>query len=246
MSIESSLQDLGLSDVETRVYLALVALGGSQASMVAKHIGIKRTTIYDVLTSLTHKGFANVYFRKNMRVYHAQKPQRVADLFEKKLQSFTNIIPQLQSLDTKQAEVLGVRLIQTKDELLRFYQTVPKEYAHQEHLVIGSSTWIEMDPEFLKRYRIERAKAGIQSRLLLTHDQRLVESKIRTPSRDVRFLPKECTFESTIDIFPDCVQILCPRSVSALGVGIEMPMMLDIFKAIFDLLWSLTPAEKKR
>ena len=56
-SVSSSLSKLGLSDYESRAYLALVALGPNSANLVATIAQIPRTSAYKVMKSLESKGF---------------------------------------------------------------------------------------------------------------------------------------------------------------------------------------------
>ncbi|OGS44467.1 MAG: hypothetical protein A3K76_03505 [Euryarchaeota archaeon RBG_13_57_23] len=53
-----TLGNLGLSQYESRAYLALVALGSSTANFVAEAAQIPRTSAYKVMESLEKKGFA--------------------------------------------------------------------------------------------------------------------------------------------------------------------------------------------
>ena len=70
MENEKILEGLGLSKQEAEAYLALLKLGGSLASLVAKEMSIKRTTVYAILKSLSDKGLALVYFRKGKKYYY--------------------------------------------------------------------------------------------------------------------------------------------------------------------------------
>src|SRR4030042_1567483 len=56
--IAGTLGNLGLSQYESRAYLALVALGSSTANFVAEAAQIPRTSAYKVMESLEKKGFA--------------------------------------------------------------------------------------------------------------------------------------------------------------------------------------------
>jgi len=56
-SVSSTLLKLGLSDYESRAYLALVALGPNSANLVATIAQIPRTSAYKVMKSLESKGF---------------------------------------------------------------------------------------------------------------------------------------------------------------------------------------------
>lgn len=239
------IENLGLSPSEASTYLALLKLGGSQASQVAKEVGVKRTTIYDLLLSLRKKGLVIVHFRGNKRVYHAQKPQRVADIFKKKLSAFQSLIPTLQSLEQKEAKALGLQLIQTKEELVNFYENILISNARQTYDSIGNTrAWMEIDEDFFQKYWKNRAKAKIKVRCLLTdssHDVNPTDPKLL---RDFRYLPKHTKFESTIDIYSDKILIINPRS-SALAILITSPVMRDIFASMFELLWSFIEKQSR-
>lgn len=237
----TSLKNLGLSDQEAGVYLALLKLGGAKASIIAKEVGIKRTTAYATLTQMAKKGFVNVYFRKSRRFYYAQKPTKIALLFKKKVENFSNIIPFLESLDKKQAQTFGLRFIETKRELEEFYVEILEEYKNREYSVIGNTkAWEGVEPEFFTQYRKNRAKVNIRTRLLLTSDSEKLNPTDSKLLRDYRFLPKKCQFKSTIDIFDDKILIVNP-SLSSLAIVIAIPAMTDVFHTIFELLWSITP-----
>ncbi|MSR85643.1 TrmB family transcriptional regulator [Candidatus Uhrbacteria bacterium] len=237
MNQEQTLQNLGLSKLETATYLASLKLGGAQASALAKEIGIKRTSVYDILSSLTRKGFVTTYFKKSKRFYYPQKPHRVATLFEKKLEAFTELIPHLQSIEKTEIQAFGLRFLQTKEELEQFYVNVLKEYKGQSYEIISSApTWQSIDEAFFVKFRHDRAKAKIKTRLLLSSESALMNPTDKALLRDFRYLPEGYKFRCTIDIFRDQVLIVSP-DLTALAVVIAVPVMVDIFKSIFEMLW---------
>ncbi len=61
-----SLEEIGLTDKEARVYLALLSLESSTAYRVAERCGIKRPTVYVILDDLRQKGLV-------LKVPHAKK-----------------------------------------------------------------------------------------------------------------------------------------------------------------------------
>ncbi|HLD30647.1 MAG TPA: helix-turn-helix domain-containing protein [Patescibacteria group bacterium] len=240
-----AIKNLGLDEKEAHVYLALLKIGGSLASQVAKEVGIKRTTIYPILQTLAEKGAIIVYFRKNKRFYYAQKPIKIAELFKKKLESFEGIIPLLETMEKKQGSQFGLRFIETVQELKQFYFEILEEYKHKqkkEYYAIGNApSWEGLEPEFFIKYRKERANAKIHTKLLLTADSKETNEKIPIESlRDFKYLPKQYKFKSTIDIFKDKILIVSP-DLSSLAVVIEIPAMVDIFRGMFEMLWEATP-----
>src|SRR4030042_6777720 len=123
-----ALLEIGLTQQEADTYLALLKLGGATATVLAKEIGIKRTTVYPILQSLAEKGCVFVYFRKSKRFYYAQKPEKLVNLLAKKVEFFNSALPLFESFDKKQAQTVGLRFIETKEELKQFYENILVEY----------------------------------------------------------------------------------------------------------------------
>ena len=238
------LKELGLDDQEANVYLALLKMGGSQASVIAKEIGIKRTTIYPVLQGLAAKGMANVYFRKNRHFYYAQKPNRVVGLFKKKIESFESIIPMLESIEKKQVMISGLRFIETVEELKQFYNGILDDYKNKEYRIIGNAlAWEGLEPEYFVHFRKQRAEYKIKTKLLLTSASVELNPLEKSLLRDWKYLPDKYQFKSTIDIFDDKILIVSPE-LSSLAVVIAVPAMTDVFKSVFEMLWDMLPDGK--
>ncbi|MBI2426702.1 MAG: helix-turn-helix domain-containing protein [Candidatus Kerfeldbacteria bacterium] len=239
------LESLGLSEQEARIYLALLKIGGSRASRVARETGLKRTTVYPILKSLSRKGFVTMYYRKSQQFYYAQKPARVAGLFERKLDAFTTIIPVLESFEKRETRDFGLRFIETKDELQEFYRGILIEYKGRSYRIISSAKgWEGIDPAFFVQFRKDRGAVRISTRLLLSADSKEINPTDPRLRREYRYLPSTYGFRSTIDIFDDKILVVSPEFAS-LAVVIAIPAMVDIFGSIFEMLWEVTPPPKK-
>jgi sugar-specific transcriptional regulator TrmB len=237
MSHISTLQTLGLTEDEAGTYLALLKIGGGNAIALSKEVGVKRTTIYPILKTLHEKGFASTYFHKSKRLYRAEKPDKVAGQYEKRLESFEAIIPELKTIEKQTVSTVGLRFIETKQELERFYTGILVEYKGKSYSAIGSATaWEGIDPDFFQKFRFDRANAKIKTRILLSADSIKASPDDTKLLRDVRVLPKNHTFKSTMDIFDDKILVVNPDQ-TALAVVIEVPSMVDIFKEMFEMLW---------
>lgn len=237
MQVQKTLLSLGLSSQEAEMYMVMLRVGGGTASVIAREAGIKRTTAYAIIKNLKEKGFALVYFRSGTQVFHAQKPHRVATLLEQKLESFNAAIPLLESFDRTQTQKLGLRFIETAQELERFYDEILIEYRNKSYRIIGSvSPWENVDKEYFVRFREKRAEAKIKTQLLLTADSIEVNPKDTKLLREVRFLPKQYSFKSTIDIYDDKILIVSP-SLASLAVVVAIPAMIDVFNSVFEMLW---------
>ncbi len=242
MNAEQRLQDMGLSDQEASIYVALLKSGGLPASTVAKEVGIRRTTAYSSLKGLAQKGFVEVFVKRGRQIFIAEKPQNIAGYFEKKLKAFTEGIPLFESLEKKTLQMSGLRFIETIDELKKFYTGILREYRHKSYSAMGNSNaWQGLDPDFFIQFRKDRAAAGIHTQLLLSADSTETNPKENNLLREVKFLPKKYSFKSTIDIFDDKILIVSPDQTS-LAVVIAVPAMVDIFKSTFQLVWDFAPS----
>lgn len=239
MKYEKALEELGLTPEESTIYLGLLRVGGSIASSIAKETGIKRTTVYALLRSLANKGFVTMYYRKRKQLYYAEKPQRVVEYFEKKISGFAEIIPALESIGKKQIQISGIRLIETVNELKKFYRGILSDYKNRNYRIIGNTNaWEGIEPDFFRDFRIKRGRENISTRLLLTHDSRGLNPTKKELLREFKYLSAKYNFKSTMDIFNDKILIVSPE-LSCLAVVIAVPAMVDVFKMVFGIIWDL-------
>ena len=103
--LESKLTKFGLSEKESVVYLALLELGTSTVSEVAKKTSINRSTSYVLLESLSRKGLVSISERHAARFFTAVPPERFIYISEERVRegqellALANaILPQMRSL----------------------------------------------------------------------------------------------------------------------------------------------------
>ncbi len=58
------------------------------------------------------------------------------------------------------------------------------------------------------------------------------------PLRTVKYLPQKYVFKSTLDIFDDQVLVVSPE-LTSLAVVISVPVMMDVFKNVFEMMWDV-------
>ncbi|MDQ5958033.1 MAG: HTH-type transcriptional regulator, sugar sensing transcriptional regulator [Patescibacteria group bacterium] len=232
------LNGLGLSKPEAEAYVALLKMGSTQATDLASEMGLKRTTAYPILDRLEKEGLVTTYKRGHKNYYTPLRPNKLALLYEERLKALVNIVPTLEALENKESAEFGVRFIQSKSELKRFYKDILDEYEGKEYYIIGSApAWIGLDREFFLDFRRRRAARGIRVKLLLSADSAKEEGQDdESLLREFKYLAPHYKFKSTIDIYDDKVIIVGPE-VKALAVVIAIPPMVDIFQSVFKALW---------
>lgn len=82
--IIQKLQKFGLTKYESLAYITLLKLGPSKATDVTRESGIPHTRIYDVLSSLSKKGFVDI-MHGTPRLYAPVNPELVLERLKKEL-----------------------------------------------------------------------------------------------------------------------------------------------------------------
>lgn len=78
---------LGLSDTETKVYLASFKLGANSIQEIAKKAGLSRTATYDAVSTLQDKGLMSTVTRGKKKYFSAEEPERAVHHFQERLRS---------------------------------------------------------------------------------------------------------------------------------------------------------------
>jgi sugar-specific transcriptional regulator TrmB len=96
--IEEKLEKLGLSEKETKVYLAVLELGGDSVQNVAKKAGVHRATTYLCLDKLEELGLIITEKKGKKIIYAGQYPEKL----------LTNIIDEQAGLKKREVEIMSI------------------------------------------------------------------------------------------------------------------------------------------
>lgn len=122
---EKELQDLGLNDKESAIYLALLSVDSDSVIDLAKKTNINRTTIYPILESLMNKGLVSeVKIDKKVR-FSAESPERLSTfvdkqklMFEERSERVKDLIPKLRTVQRESGEKPIVKIYEGKEGAL--------------------------------------------------------------------------------------------------------------------------------
>ncbi|NQT50199.1 hypothetical protein HQ571_05880 [Candidatus Kuenenbacteria bacterium] len=115
------LQNFGLSEKETRVYLAALELGISTIQDLSKKSGVNRATTYIQVEALIKHGLINLIERGKKTLVVAEKPQRLLEILENKKNKveklekrITSLLPDLEAIYNVKTDRPRVRFIDNK------------------------------------------------------------------------------------------------------------------------------------
>ena len=93
------LQELGFSERETKVYLALIELGPSTIGPLAKKTKLQPSKIYETIEKLKDKGLVSYSIISKTKQFQAADPKEILNMIEEKKNKFQKTI---QILEEKQ------------------------------------------------------------------------------------------------------------------------------------------------
>jgi len=246
--LKRALEDLGFSDKESSVYLALLELGKGTVSQISRKARINRTTGYDILANLAVKGLINVSGKEPKQEYMAESPERLVPLLKEQFdRSARNIklaekyIPKLKSIQ-RTGDRPQVRFYEGKEGLIQVYEdTLTSSEPIRAYATIDDphKTLPHYFPEYYKR----RSRKNISIRAIVPKTELGIErAKYNSEEkREIAFVPVEnYRFSPEINIYDDKVMIASWQE--KLGIIIESKEIADAMKKIYELSW----AEAKR
>lgn len=232
------LEDLGLTESEIKVYLALLEIGNSTAGNILIRSGLQNSVTHRALNSLIEKGLINFILKGKKRIYQATDPENFFNFIDEKKQRFKEILPELKqkqafTKDTENATIYkGTRGISEVYKLLR-------EEKGKEYLSFGGGKPCEerMGTFWWNNHHIKRIENKLPSRQVFDETvKKFGTGLIKNSISKVKYLPAEFEqFQETV-IVGDLVAITI-FTANAYSILIRDQIVADGYKKHFELLW---------
>lgn len=248
LELAQNLEQLGFSDKEAQVYLALLELGKGTVSTIAQKAGIHRTTGYSVLSALVSKNIVTVSGKEPKQEYVAESPETITALLREKISQLQNQLSQAEELVPTLRSMHSVR----GRPKVRFYEgTKGLEQVYEDTLtstepIRGYANVTEMHqalPKYFPKYYQRRAGKGIAIRGIFPSNVpgRKRAAQDKSELRESALIPGDkYYFAPEIDVYDNKVMIASWRE--KLGIIIESAEIAEAMKVIYELAW----AEAKR
>jgi sugar-specific transcriptional regulator TrmB len=241
MRIEEILGSLGLRKDEIRLYLTLLEVPPATVSELARETGIHRPLIYRALPSLQEKGLISIVIKGKQKRYTAESPTRVEKLFRKLEQSFSVLLPALETSYTNREDRPVMKYYEGREGIRRVFDDLLDTLKKGEVFYRYSSRRATEDGEkYLPRNYRERRDQKQLERFVITNEATSREKRKRL-ERALKVIPgKYGSFEY------DVTQIIYGSKVAFIDYGsetasiIENPQMAafqkHLFRVFFDSL----------
>ena len=178
MNLEGKLMELGLSDKESAVYLAMLNLGPSTAQDISIGANVNRATTYVMIETLVAKGIASQLNKDKKTLFIAEDPFQIIKVLERekgdleeKMGEARKVVPMLQELYNLNRSKATVRLIEGRESIRIVQNDVARAKNKAFDNIINLPLAVEKFPVGEFDHRRVYYKEDFKVRTIFTYDK---------------------------------------------------------------------------
>jgi len=241
IEVTKKLTEMGLSELEADVYLAMLSLGKTTIIKISRASGVKRSTIYPIIENLKRQGLVSVNNKGFKKVYSPESPTRLSTIIDRKKEDLLSILPALKSLYSLEGNDILIKTYEGVEAMKSVYDELLTELKNGDsYLVIGDpERWDLHARDYFKKFIKKRLKIHIAARLLLSSSKTALEYKKfeKNFQEEVRILPEGYKIDSNVIITRDKI-IMHQLDNVAITIVIESRSVISLQKNLFEMLWN--------
>lgn len=225
------IREAGLTENESKVYLALLDLGPSLAGQISRKTGMHRRSVYDTTEMLIKKGLVGYILKNNRRLFQAASPERILEIVKEKERAIESVLPLMKEKFVKTKEKEETNFYKGKEGLKTVFED---QLNSKEILIMGASPKAyEVLQFYFNWYDKTRKEKKIKARII-AQDKNI--SKI--PLAEIRYLPEKYANPVSVNIYGDKIAIIL-WAKNPLAIVINQKEISDAYKNYFELMWRI-------
>lgn len=243
------LNEIGLSESEKRVYLALLDLGDSTRGDIVNNSKVAGSKIYELLEKLQKKGLVSIYLKNKIKHFKVTNPKQILNYIEAKKQKMIEteeqarlILPKLLAKFNSSKKDQEVELITgIKGLEIIFREQIELLSKGDTCYVIGGTNKgadEKIIQGFFEKIHLMREAKKIKTKMLFNLQQKESTHKLystkKYPRTSTRYINH--TSPVAINIYKDRTIIII-FGVEIASIFIKSKEVADSFTEHFNLLW---------
>ncbi len=242
----SVLKSAGLTEGESKVYLALLELGPSTSGPIVERSGVAKSIIYQLLEKLVQKGLVSYVTKEKTKYYQASQPDNLLEYVEKRQAELEESRKKVAELLPK-LTAMAMSAKETEVKLFRGFKGMIAVHEHTYRKLARGEEYYYLNiphnqPEFFHPYwqkdHAKRAKAGIRCRLLFDGktEKKILKNRNSFAGCDARYMPIEVNAPVWFIGYKD-VAVIVVVSSNPITIEITNQEVADAFRAYFEEIW---------
>ncbi|MBI2106063.1 helix-turn-helix domain-containing protein [Candidatus Woesearchaeota archaeon] len=250
MNIEETLEKIGLTLTESKVYLALLKIQETQTGKLCNYANIPSSKIYKILDSLMKKGLVNYKVKNNIKIFMPSSPEILNELFkekQKKLEEEGEKIIKIISQLKKEGVKKGVK--EEDYSNYRYYEGITgvksmwNEFMNDKNgkiakVYTGKRESYERMLGYYGEIHKMRIKKKIKARIIFSiEDKRHGLTRRKLPLTEIRFI--ELNNLSEWGVFGDSLFLMYITEKVPRAFLIKDSIFSKTHEQVFDQLWEI-------
>lgn len=256
--LNKELEHLGLSEKESRVYLAALELGPSPVQDISHKAKVNRATTYVMIESLSSRGLLSTFQKGKKRFYAAESPDRLMTIVEReqkalaeKQSEILKAMPMLEALYNAEGAKPQVRYLEGAEgiETVRqIFERLPGDFIqiYPRDDVRATEEYVHGQDLHMQRIRHQGAKLGVKARKLIVVDDPGSLEGQDIGIGEARVVPgSEFPLHAEITVRGNHVFLFSYKS-AVLACVVISHEIAEVVRALFELAWRGAQAYPKK
>jgi len=246
IKLRKILEDVGFTEGESKIYLALLELGESKVGPIIRSSGISRSKVYDILDRLIAKNVVSKVEKNGVMIYQSLPPYSILNVIKKKEEelkqeeeSLEKILPQLNLLQPK--DKVNVVVYEGYEGFKAMIDKTIQELRSEDiYDAMGiSQTTKGMTFYARKIYEIQKTKK-FKARSIFDEKGVFKATERKTKWHEMKILPKGWNTPALFTIYSDTVGIHLGKDGSIISIVIKNEDIAKSFRTSFEAMWKIS------
>lgn len=234
------LEQIGLTEYESKIYLALLTHGQISAYKLAEKTGLYRQVTYDSLKRLEEKGFVSSVQEGKTKLFKATNPKLILELLNEKAENYKQILPELIEIDKASQNPLSVENYRGENVLriaLRDIINTLKKAKDKTVLCTAIDEYLPLEKYDLtvRQYERDLLHYNIKEKVIIKQETKGIFQKGTSKYKKI---PKKFFNENPIQIYENNVQIIIWGNPDHLII-IRNKNVAEAYRKQFEMLWQI-------
>lgn len=241
-------QTLGLNEKETHAFLKMLELGAQAISVIAKHVGVPRSSMYVILDKLKRRNLIEEFERNGITYVKCIPVKNIPDLLKAKISKIEHVLKIsherlsfLEGIENKLGITPSVKFFEDKEEIMRMYEVVLKE--KEFYAFFNPKLVKKVMPQYYYKIgeTIKANRGSLKEILVSCPEAYKYKEKFNSRYHQIKILPKEISFSSDTIICRDKIYMIAYGESNVLATEIINPSLATTQWILFEQLWKSLP-----
>jgi len=238
-----TLQELGLSPNEAKIYEALLGSGVASVPQISQKIKVHKRNVYDTIPRLLNKGLICQIAGAREGKYAAVAPNKLSDLVWEKEAKLNKILPALNAQFKKTASNEAVYFYKGKEGFKNYLRDILK-VGKDVYFLGAKGGWFDKDLQiFVQKFLSQAKKRKIKYHHIFDYEVKTkAQELLSTLGKPYKFLPPKYSTTGAIDIFGDRIVTFSGLTLKTITDDVTLTVIVNselanCYRIWFKFIW---------